>query len=333
MLTILESLPDGFLNCEARDLYQLLPGPTLVHLAGARQPPLFISVILHGHEVTGLHAVQSILRKYATQPLPRSISLFVGNVAAARHGKRLLDGQPDYNRIWLDGPLPEHQMIRQILDEMKFRGAFASVDLHNNSGINPHYACVTRLDHRCFHLATLFTRTVVYFTRPTGVQITAFRDLCPSVTLECGQVGLERGLEHAVEFLEACLHLAEIPNHPIAPHDIDLYHSLATITVPEQFSIGFGEESADLRFVNQIDQMNFTELPAQTQFGWLRNNARLLVMDERDKEVTERYFDYDHDEIRTRVPMMPSMLTHNKEIIRQDCLGYIMERMPLPENI
>ena len=334
MLTITERIPDDFLTTKAKDLHKILNGPTLLHLPGARQPPLFVSVLLHGHETTGFEAIQVILKKYATQPLPRSLSIFIGNVSAARLQKRFLDGQPDYNRIWQEGPLPEHRMTRQILDEMKFRGVFASVDIHNNTGINPHYACVTRMDHQCFHLATLFMRTVVYFTKPAGVQITSFRDLCPATTLECGQVGHERSLDHAVEFLEACMHLSAIPNHPIAPHDIDLFHSIATVSIPEPFSIGFGDEAADLRFIDDLDRLNFTELPPQTLLGWrdITKGARLLAIDEWDKEVTDRYIQYDGHEIRTRVALMPSMFTRNKEIIRQDCFGYIMERMELPKD-
>ena len=34
-------------------------------------------------------------------------------------------------------------------------------------------------------------------------------------------------------------------------------------------------------------------------------------------------------ELRLRVPMMPSMLTRNEVVIRQDCLCYFMERLTL----
>jgi succinylglutamate desuccinylase len=78
----------------------VLPGPALIHLPGRRIPPLFVSVLLHGNEDTGWLAAQSVLKKYATVELPRALSLFIGNVEAARTGLRRLDGQPDYNRVW-----------------------------------------------------------------------------------------------------------------------------------------------------------------------------------------------------------------------------------------
>ncbi|MEF8708104.1 MAG: hypothetical protein V5B38_04150 [Candidatus Accumulibacter propinquus] len=62
MLTVLDTLPEHFLDTPARELHRLLPGPTLIHLPGRRQPPLFVSVLLHGNEDSGVVALQSVLR-------------------------------------------------------------------------------------------------------------------------------------------------------------------------------------------------------------------------------------------------------------------------------
>jgi len=253
-------------------------------------------------------------------------------VAAGREGVRFLDGQADYNRVWEDLPgvadTPEHGMMRRIVEEMRARKVFASIDVHNNSGINPHYACVQRLDHRFFQLATLFSRTVVYFTRPRGVQTAAFSDLCPSVTVECGQAGQPHGVAHATDYLEACLNLAAVPGHKVAVHDIDLFHSVAIVKVPDEVSFGFGDEAVDIRLADGLDYMNFRELPAGTLLGWVQGGslARLQVRDERGNEVSGNYLTIVNGEIRTAVPVMPSMLTTNADAIRQDCLCYFMER-------
>ncbi|MEF8708105.1 MAG: hypothetical protein V5B38_04155 [Candidatus Accumulibacter propinquus] len=39
---------------------------------------------------------------------------------------------------------------------MQARGVFASIDMHNNTGINPHYCVVNRLDQAVLHLACCF---------------------------------------------------------------------------------------------------------------------------------------------------------------------------------
>jgi len=332
MLHILDHLPAGLLDREATQLHELLPGPTLIHLPGRRSESLFVSVLLHGNEDTGWLAVRELLREYTGQELPRAMSLFIGNVEAARHQVRFLNGQPDYNRIWTDVPriegMAERVMTREITEIMRARNTFASVDIHNNTGINPHYACVRRLDHRFFHLATLFSRTVVYFEKPDGVQTEPFSEFCPAVTVECGKIGLKHGVEHALDFLNACLHLSEIPAHAIAPHDIDLFHTVAIVKIPREASFGVNADDVDIRLVDDLDHLNFRELPIDTTLGSIRpgSEARLEVWDENGREVSKRFLRIHNGEIRTSVAVMPSMLTLNEEAIRKDCLGYFMER-------
>jgi len=335
MLNETDILPDGLLEVAADGLAELLGGPTLIHLPGRRPEPLFVSVLAHGNETTGFHAVQSLLQKYLDQELPRALSLFIGNVDAARQGRRYLDGQPDYNRVWpgtAHAECDETRMLQRVVDSMRARGAFASIDVHNNTGINPHYACINRIDNRFLHLASLFSRTVVYFIRPLGVQSMAMSQVCPAVTIECGKPSHEYGTAHARDYIDACLHLQALPDHPVASHDVDLFHTVATVKIPEQVSFGFDDEAVDLRLLSDIDHLNFRELPAGTPLGWLRDGTMLQldVRDENDQDVQDRYFAVTDSRLITVRPLMPSMFTLDRDIIRQDCLGYLMERL-LPE--
>ncbi len=333
MLQELDYIPSGLLELDAPRLESALERPTLVHLKGRREPPLLVSVLMHGNETTGWEAVRQLLVPYITggQELPRSLSLFISNVSAATVGLRRLDGQPDYNRVWPgceDSGTPEHGMMRQVVDSMLQRGVFASVDVHNNTGLNPHYACVNVIDHRFLHLATLFGRTVVYFIRPCGVQSLAMSKYCPAVTLECGKVGQEYGVEHARDYLNACLHLAKHPEHPVAEQDIDLFHTVAIVKVPETVSFGFGEDGVDIALAEDLDHLNFQELPRGTTLGRVsgQNGISLTACDEQGQDVSERYFSVEDGELRLRVPVMPSMLTKDHRVVRQDCLCYLMER-------
>jgi succinylglutamate desuccinylase len=335
MLKQYDSLPQSLLDLPAGRLHELLPGPSLIHLPGRRPEPLFVSVLLHGNEDTGWLAAQSVLKKFQSAELPRAMSLFIGNVEAARAGLRRLDHQPDYNRVWPGGEATQNaegEVMRQVVDEMRRRGAFASIDIHNNTGLNPHYGCVNRLDPHFLHLATLFSRIVVYFIRPQGVQSAAFAELCPSVTVECGKPGTPGSVEHAAAYIEACLHLSEFPAHPVAQHDIDLFHTVATVKVPEEVSFDFGVAAADIRFVPELDHYNFRELSRGELLGHLAgcSQARLLVLDEQGEDVGTRLFDYSAGEITLRQALMPAMLTRDKRVIRQDCLCYLMERISLP---
>ena len=338
MLKIFDKVPDGLLDCEARDLYKVLPGPTLMHLPGRREQPLFVSVLLHGNEDTGWLAIRELLKSYHDKELPRALSVFIGNVRAARFMERFTDGQPDYNRIWEDTEeskdLPERKMMREVVASMKARQVFASIDIHNNTGLNPHYACVRTLESGHLHLATLFSRTVVYFTTPAGVQTAPFAGLCPSVTVECGQAGQPHGVDHAREYIEAALHLSEFPGHDVANHDIDLFHTVAIAKVPNDVTIGFEDGDCDIRFLEDLDHLNFRELPVGTTLGWVRagSRARVDVFDDTGQSASEKYFAIEEGELRTSKAVMPSMLTVSTTAIRKDCLCYLMERYPLEQH-
>lgn len=329
MLHITDTLPEGLLDCEAAQLHQHLSGPTLIHLPGRREQPLFVSVLLHGNETTGWEAIRSLLRDYRDRELPRALSLLIGNTSAAAQGLRRLDEQHDYNRVWAEGDSAEHAMAKLVVAEMRGREVFASIDIHNNTGLNPHYACVNVLDHRFFRLALLFSRTVVFFTQPAGVQTSAFAELCPAVTVECGQPGVPHGTEHARQFVEDVLHLAEFETRPVPAQDIDLFHTVAVVRVNENASFSYTREDVELALLDDLDHMNFRELPAGTSFGRLGKEslACLDVQDEKGNDAAARFFVAAGGELRTACAVMPSMLTLDERVIRQDCLCYLMERL------
>ena len=337
-LTQMDEMPDGLTEALPENLYRILPGPTLIHLPGEKQEPLLISILLHGNEPTGFLAVQSLLQQYQFSSLPRSISIFIGNIIAAKENMRRLDTQPDFNRIWPGTELSESDETRlaaNVVDEMVRRNVFASIDIHNNTGLNPHYVGVHRFQNRHFQLARLFSRLVIYFIRPKGVLAAAFSRHCPSVTLECGQPGQKYGVNHALEFLHSCLQITTIPDRPVAASDIDLFHLIAQVTILDHVSFGFGADQTDLELITNIDHMNFTEVARGTVIGKVRTggNTPLLVRDEFDTDVTSRYFGVQENQLVLKRDIMPSMFALDPKIIRQDCLCYIMERITaLPEN-
>jgi len=340
MLNQLNHIPTGLLSCDATELHDFLGGPTLIHLQGRRDPAVFVSVLMHGNETTGWDAARALLSNaYNTDPShrPRSLSLFIANTEAAKHSVRHLPSQPDFNRVWpgseLD-PTPEHELMHTVHEELRHRGLFASIDIHNNTGLNPHYACVNKLNSTTLKLATLFARTVVYFLRPAGVQSIAMSELCPAVTLECGKARQGYGFKHALQYLEACVHLHEIPETPVSPHDIDLFHTTAVVKISESVSFGFKGNDLNLTLPAELERYNFQELTMGTSFGSTDSctNDVFTVTSEAGVDVLADYFELQAGSINTRKPVMPSMLTSDLEVIRQDCLCYLMERYDLPSD-
>jgi succinylglutamate desuccinylase len=331
MLTVLDTFPNDFTEVSARDLWRVLPGPTLVHLPGRRPEPLFLSVLLHGNEDTGLKAIQTLLARRGAA-LPRALSVFVGNVSAAAAGLRRLEQQPDYNRVWPGSPTAgsaEHAMMAQIVSEMRRRRVFASIDIHNTTGLNPSYACVNVLDDQALHLARLFSRTVVYFQRPLGVQSAAFAKYCPAITIECGKPGSVANEAHAAELVEAALRLERFPEHPLPQRDLDLYHTVGVVKVPREATFSFDAGEADIHFVSTLEQMNFRDLPAGTVLAELATHSPrpLDVWGADDHQLAEVFLERRGAQLRLKRAVTPSMLTLNEQAIRQDCLCYFMERL------
>lgn len=141
----------------------------MIHLEGKRKEPLFVSTCLHGNEDVGFETLKKLQIYLKSHLLPRSLSLFIGNVEAASLGLRRKDQQKDYNRIWCNDPSPEGLMATEITEIMKNKNVFASIDLHNNTGKNPLYACINKLDRPFLHLASLFSNNIVFLTTPTLV--------------------------------------------------------------------------------------------------------------------------------------------------------------------
>lgn len=330
-LVELDELPSGLLDYPADQLYRALPQPTLIHLPGQQSQPLFISVLLHGNETSGWTAVQRVLKKYAKHGLPRAVSLFLGNLEAARAAVRRLDWQPDYNRIWPGTELsdrPETQLAQTIFLAMARRQPLASIDLHNNTGHNPHYACVERLDAQTLALANLFGRLVIYGTRPKGTLTGAFAALCPAVTLECGTPDQADGAEHACTYFDASLQLSALPQRPPAPTAVDLYRTVAQVVIRDEIRFSYTDQSADLVLTPRLDRLNFTALPAGTVIGYVPHvmaNLPCIARSEGGCDVTTEYFSVGAHRLVLTKPIVPAMFTLDERIIRQDCLGYLME--------
>ncbi|MEM8843578.1 MAG: M14 family metallopeptidase [Pseudomonadota bacterium] len=333
-LNELESYPKELLDISVEDLYRIFPQPTLLHLQGKSKETIFISVLLHGNESTGFYVAQALLKKYLNKPLPRCVSIFFGNTQAARHGKRFLNSQLDYNRVW---PGTDHThskealIMEQVINELKTRNLFASIDIHNNTGLNPHYACINKLDNEFLNLAALFSKTAVYFLSPNGVQSMALSQLCPSVTLECGKAGSKSGLDHALEYVEAVIYLSKIAKSKVAPRDLNLFQTIARIKIPKNVSFSFNNDKSDLQFDKQLEKMNFSEMPADTCFGETKcsTSIKLDAYNDNNENITDNIFYMSGNKILLRSSMMPAMLTLDENVIKQDCLCYMMKRIHL----
>lgn len=332
MLKILEQLPAGIMAVEANELYQFVKNHTLVHLKGKIERPLFISILQHGDETTGWDAMKLLLSQHQDQ-LPRSIYLLFGNVEAAKHNLRQLDDQPDFNRCWPGLHRQDHAVaqtmaaITELMAEVK---PFASIDIHNNSGRNPHYAGINSLNGQFVNLASLFSETIIHFTSPDGIQSGAFAPFCPSVTIECGMSGTADGIEQTHTFLENLIRLSSLKTIPgIAEHQ-QVLNIFSTVKVKPEISIGLaGDIQEPVNFVinDDLDYHNFHLIEPGTVFGHIAAAdipMPFTVTDQIGHDITADYFEKRGTEVCIKKSVVPAMITQSIKAIRLDCLCYLM---------
>ena len=323
----LDALPQGLLDCSAENLLELLGGPTLIHVQGNREPALFVSVLLHGNEVSGWNGLRRLLRE---APIPsRSLSVFIGNVAAAAQGVRALPDQQDYNRIWRNAAGAEGEMARQVAAALSQRTLLAAVDLHNNTGHNPHYSVLTDLSPNNLGFAYLFSDKVVYVQEPDTVLAHIFQGQCPAVTLELGAVADPECDDRAYDYLQRCLELDQAPIATL--EELSLFRTQARIHIRDgvQFSFADEPQATPLVLTAGVEGVNFHELPIGSVFG---NTQRaisevLQVLDDHHQDVTDQYFTLDDQDIVLKRAVTPAMYTMDPFVVRQDCLCYLMQRI------
>tara|TARA_Y100000768_G_scaffold388003_1_gene381433 strand:+ start:19710 stop:20723 length:1014 start_codon:yes stop_codon:yes gene_type:complete len=333
LLNIISQLPEGFTDLGVTELHDVLGGPTLIHLRteNSDKKPLYLSTLLHGNEISSHSVLMQFLKR--NQPLNRDLIIFIGNTLAAKEGLRHLPGQVDFNRIWAEGNQVEHKIARQVKDYAKEFSPYASIDLHNNTGKNPFYACINSLDQVFKNLASHFGDHTVFFTEPHNVQSMAFSKICPAVTIEAGLPGETEGIKAALEFVETIYHSDSIEfSNDRAKKDI--YHTIARFKVDPRAEVDFEDSpftSSDLSFVSNLDSRNFEIVRKGARIGYADSLEYLLVENNKGENITDQFLAIEDQKIIMKRTFIPSMFTKDIYVMKEDCLGYLMEVM-IPLN-
>lgn len=333
-LNIVDTLPDAFLDIEYFNIKTIFDKPTLIHLKGDKEPPLFISILMHGNEFSGLQIMQEILKKYKDikqqYALPRSIWLFVGNVEAASQELRRLDNELDFNRAWpgtAEPGAPAAQLMTQVMEIITQNELFAAIDLHNNTGKNPPYGCISVVNEKNKYLSSFFNHIGMVFHTPKGVSTMAFDKLCPAITLECSTPGNQLGIDKAVALINDLMHMDHFPDKPLTSHDLQLVKTSAVLKIAENVNFGFEDEEGnfELTLVENFDRHNFSQLETSEVFAHTTLKKPLIATAEDGTDLTDDLICNEHGALSLKKPLMPAMITLDKHIIMQDCLCYLLE--------
>lgn len=236
------------------------------------------------------------------------------------------------NRIW-ETPYDTAGVAEAVLAVLRAErdALFAVVDLHNNTGRNPHYGCIGRLDDAHLQLASLFHRIAVFVEQPSSTLANQASNFCPAIALECGRPGDPEGIEHAERFLEACLRLNALPSRPPAPEDLTLYETVARLKLSSQVTVGI--DGSECHFVpslllrSDLDLLNFVVQPAGTPLGRVEAppSAELVHAELKPGYApAQPVLQIADGHLVFGDSLTPAMLTRDLRVMREDCLGYVI---------
>ena len=318
-LTTRHALPDGLLDCPAPKLYDALGGPTLFDLSRGLPEPIFVSVLQHGNEVSGWDAVRAFLSGGSVPPM----LLYVANVKAAQAGARTLPHQRDFNRAWNGGDSPEARLAHQVTEQaIAARPRFA-IDLHNNTGTNPHYSVLTDLGARCLGAAAEFSALALLAQHRDGIQTERFARFCPALTLETGVVDDPQSAARAAAYLAKAAAWREVPEGSFA--GLRVYRNEVRVVIEEP-DADFAAD-APLALRAEIERYNFERLEAGNLFARRADGVPgvgLRAIDVSGADLTDFYFERRGADVMLREAVYPSMYTSDLDAARQDCLCYFM---------
>ena len=313
-LNIANVLPDSLADVPATGLADELGGPTLFDLRKGERRPLFVSVLMHGNEVSGWDAVRGLLDEF------RSVStlLFLGNLEAARHDARALPGRVDFNRVWEGGDSTEASVAAEVTARVASANPYLALDIHNNTGRNPTYSVICSADRNTLRFAGAFAKRALLASQPGGFQTRRFARFCTALTIEVGTPDDPDSTTRTRDFLTRLL--ASFPGPPAAasePGSLSLYETAARVTVTECTVIE-----------PDMQRFNFRHAPtgtALTRHGSLNAHAADGV------DVGDHYFAFEDGMAVLTRPTTLAMYTRDLESARRDCLCYFLEPIdPIP---
>ena len=126
-----------------------------------------------------------------------------------------------------------------------------------------------------------------------------------------------------------CPQLSDIPS----PDEVDLFHTVAKINIPQNCKIDFDHSRRsfhEFSLRNDIEKLNFEDIGAGVSFGYAK--LPFKVTHYKGQEAFSDFFNFQDEEIKTNRSFTLCMLTKDKYVIQNDCLGYIMEHIKKPQE-
>lgn len=314
------------------DFLRWLGGPTWIECPGRDATrSRAVVTLLHGNEPSGVSALRAWLA--SGQEPATNVVCFIASVQTAltepTFSHRLLPGQPDANRCFLDpvaGPVGENS--QELLTRLRAAAPEALIDLHNNSGDNPAYGVGYGVDAPRLRLTALFADRYMNSNLRLGTLIEATEPWFPSVTIECGKHGQAVADATALAGLERFLQLEDLKLSDGPGASMRVLHHPVRIVVAADATLNFTEgleRGFALCVRRGIDRHNFERLAPGSVIGWTElASLPLKAFGREGVDVAQDLFELSRETIVTRRSLTPVMMTSNPTIAKSDCLFYAM---------
>ncbi|MBA3538644.1 MAG: hypothetical protein H0T79_03375, partial [Deltaproteobacteria bacterium] len=204
------------------------------------------------------------------------------------------------------------------------------VDLHNNTGRNPAYVVADGLDDPLLQLGALFCTRFVSSAIDLPTFTRAFKDLAPSITVECGTAGDPQADATAYAGLVRLMHLDRLDPVSLTNVHMAILEHPMRVCLRGDASLAFGESpaAAAVTLDLEIDRHNFETVAEGTRFGWVAAGTGwpFEAFDAQGAEVSRQWFEIVDGALISRRTFVPFMMTTHAEIARSDCLFYVASR-------
>ena len=281
---------------------------------------MFVSTLLHGNETSGWDAVRELVR--TTDDL--SMLLLIGNIQAAAKSVRHLPSEHDFNRVWRQSKW--QRMLKETLAQAK---PWCGIDIHNNSGPNPHYSVVTNMSQESLSLAKLFSDILIFTEHTKDILSHAVSAYCPALTIEIGTVDDPMSSTRALEFLKLLNQMQCVPDHE--RNELDAFETLAIVKVEPK------REEPNLRtfprFHDDLVNRSFQTLRKGELFiECLPADWQVRVTTASGVDETPCFFNFEQDRVHLRREVVLSMFTPDPVLAMQDCVCYFLGKLDCHGN-
>lgn len=333
-----DSIPDFFYKLNQENVLGYLDEMSLFFHKGAIDKTVVISTMLHGNETSGLYAIQKFLKAQEGKANRPSYAILLGNPRAFQSNKRLVGGQLDRNRIWeLDGNHEDHALSRQVIERLINYPLVCAIDIHNNTGKNPYFCCVNRLDQKTLGMASLFDADALFFEDPATAFTTFMGRFCPSVTLECGMSGDELGILKAVKFIKEATHFALADHLDKLVFKKSVFKSFGKFKIPKETKISFispGQEistlsnSQGVAFFSDLEKFNLKLVPEGTSLGFIHGSLNQVnIQSEFEEDLFSELFLIEKQNLIVKNDFYAAMVTKDVEVAKADCFFYFLKKV------